>query len=301
MNSNLRKYLTFLLIFLASGLTRADLVGTVTYYHTNLVGSPVAATSSSGSLLWTTDYLPYGEKYATDTNAKDNKVWFTGHVQDAPAGLIYMQARYYDPDAGRFMGVDPSEVSDTRPQTFNRYAYSNNNPYLYSDPDGKDPVIGMTVGAIAGAVYGYLGAYHAGGSQSERVISAATGLVFGAALGAADPSLGVGTLAFIGGASAGASDIMGQMIAHDEGSKKPLINPGSTIGAVAGGALGGAGSFVFGPLAAGTGFVSETVGTAAVSALTSGPGVLTTGIGSRLGEAVHEELNTPLRRHTDSH
>ena len=48
-----------------------------------------------------------------------------------------MQARYYDPVIGRFYSNDP--VGFTNVHTFNRYA--NNNPYKYTDPDGKFPLL----------------------------------------------------------------------------------------------------------------------------------------------------------------
>lgn len=59
---------------------------------------------------------------------------FTGHVADAETGLSYLQARYYDPYAGRFLAVDPVEASAG---SFNRYWYANNNPYRFVDPDGR--------------------------------------------------------------------------------------------------------------------------------------------------------------------
>jgi uncharacterized protein RhaS with RHS repeats len=46
-----------------------------------------------------------------------------------------MQARYYDPVIGRFYSNDP--VGFNNVHNFNRYAYANNNPYKYTDPDGK--------------------------------------------------------------------------------------------------------------------------------------------------------------------
>ena len=46
-----------------------------------------------------------------------------------------MQARYYDPMIGRFYSNDPVGSRDVH--SFNRYAYANNNPYRYTDPDGK--------------------------------------------------------------------------------------------------------------------------------------------------------------------
>ena len=47
-----------------------------------------------------------------------------------------MQARYYDPVIGRFYSNDPVGFRDIH--SFNRYAYANNNPYRYIDPDGKE-------------------------------------------------------------------------------------------------------------------------------------------------------------------
>jgi len=46
-----------------------------------------------------------------------------------------MQARYYDPVIGWFYSNDP--VSFSNVHNFNRYAYANNNPYKYTDPDGR--------------------------------------------------------------------------------------------------------------------------------------------------------------------
>ena len=49
-----------------------------------------------------------------------------------------MQQRYYDPIAGRFLSVDPVTTDADTGYAFNRYAYANNNPYRYTDPDGRD-------------------------------------------------------------------------------------------------------------------------------------------------------------------
>jgi len=47
-----------------------------------------------------------------------------------------MQARYYDPVIGRFYSNDPIGFRDIH--SFNRYAYANNTPYKYVDPDGQN-------------------------------------------------------------------------------------------------------------------------------------------------------------------
>ena len=65
---------------------------------------------------------------------------YTGHREDAATGLTYMGARYYSPRLGRFMGVDPAGVREGSVHSFNRYAYANNNPYKYVDPDGESPL-----------------------------------------------------------------------------------------------------------------------------------------------------------------
>ncbi len=80
------------------------------------------------------NYKPYGDSIEA---AKDD-VGYTGHKFDTDLGLSYMQARYYDPVIGRFYSNDPLGFRDVH--SFNRYAYANNNPYKYTDPDGNNPV-----------------------------------------------------------------------------------------------------------------------------------------------------------------
>ena len=45
--------------------------------------------------------------------------------------------RYYDPQIGRFLSVDPVGVSPVNGLNFNRYWYASNNPYTNKDPDGR--------------------------------------------------------------------------------------------------------------------------------------------------------------------
>jgi RHS repeat-associated protein len=58
-------------------------------------------------------------------------------VTDALTGLSYAQQRYYDPLLGRFLSPDPVETDPNSGGNFNRYWYANNNPYRYTDPDGR--------------------------------------------------------------------------------------------------------------------------------------------------------------------
>jgi hypothetical protein len=48
-----------------------------------------------------------------------------------------MQQRYYDAESGRFLSVDPVTPDGSTGGNFNRYWYANDNPYRYTDPDGR--------------------------------------------------------------------------------------------------------------------------------------------------------------------
>jgi RHS repeat-associated protein len=114
----------------------AEVAGTtVQYSHSDALGSPVARTSAAGTVLTRTRYEPYG---MTAAGTNPSGIGFTGHVNDTNTGLVYMQQRYYDPVAGRLLSIDPVVTDAVTGDSFNRYAYANNNPHRYTDPDGRD-------------------------------------------------------------------------------------------------------------------------------------------------------------------
>jgi RHS repeat-associated protein len=104
------------------------------WLHTDVLGSPVATTGTGGVLLTRSHYEPYGQS-AGGTNR--DGIGYTGHVNDVATGLVYVQQRYYDPIAGRFLSVDPVVTDAKTGSNFNRYEYAGNNPYKYVDPDGR--------------------------------------------------------------------------------------------------------------------------------------------------------------------
>jgi RHS repeat-associated protein len=118
----------------ASGpVTVTENLGNVTFIHTDGLGSPVARTDAAGNVISRTRYEPYGYVASGATPT----IGFTGHVNDADTGLTYMQQRYYDPVAGRFLSTDPVTTDANTGLSFNRYAYANNSPHRYIDPDGR--------------------------------------------------------------------------------------------------------------------------------------------------------------------
>ncbi len=96
----------------------------------------MAVTDSNRAVIERTEYEPYGQP---GNRPERNGVGYTGHVEDT-SGLVYMQQRYYDPLIGRFLSVDPVTAYGGDYRFFNRYVYGFNNPYRFTDPDGRCPM-----------------------------------------------------------------------------------------------------------------------------------------------------------------
>ncbi|MGR4876188.1 RHS repeat-associated core domain-containing protein [Pseudoxanthomonas sp. LARHCG66] len=123
---------------------------TVEYIHTDALGTPIAVTDANKVVIETTEYEPYGAQVAGPV--KDGP-GYTGHVQDMATGLTYMQQRYYDPDVGRMLSVDPVTAHQQPLANFCRYCYARNNPYTFADPDGKDAIYFQDVRVLVIPVY----------------------------------------------------------------------------------------------------------------------------------------------------
>jgi RHS repeat-associated protein len=181
--------------------------GLVTYFHEDLTGNTILATDSAGNVVYTEQFRPYGDRLTSDPASKmgqlaGNRIWFHGKVQDEATGLQYFGARYYDPAIGRFMGVDAAGGDAGNVHSFNRYAYGNNNPYRYRDPDGNaaiDWVHGVLTGAsfcpsLCGAAF----------SAADGLVSLGQGDKAGA--GIAFAAAGVGIVS-----DAGAAKVAGML------------------------------------------------------------------------------------------
>ena len=130
-----------LLLWLSASAAIAEQSTSVTYYHTDVLGSVFATSDEFGQLNLRDPYRPFGESQAITPDGQDRHGYVGKSLE--PSGLIYLGARYYDPHIGRFMGMDPASVInhiENNPMMFNRYAYANNNPYRYIDPTGEIPI-----------------------------------------------------------------------------------------------------------------------------------------------------------------
>ena len=88
----------------------------------------VASPSSPGSATYC--YDTYG-RVTAHTGSASTPLQYGGSYTDAESGLIYLQARYYDPSTGQFLTVDPLVA-----QTLAPYDYVSENPLNASDPMG---------------------------------------------------------------------------------------------------------------------------------------------------------------------
>ncbi|MGH7485809.1 MAG: RHS repeat-associated core domain-containing protein [bacterium] len=110
----------------------------VTYYYNDIAGTPIAATDATGNVVWNETYEPYGARYSHEDTGTQNGIWYTGKPVEDATGLSYYGGRWYNPAIGRFYSTDPQRFKEKNPLSFNRYAYGNNNPYRFVDPDGRD-------------------------------------------------------------------------------------------------------------------------------------------------------------------
>jgi RHS repeat-associated protein len=104
--------------------------GTVTYLVADLLGSVRGIVSSSGSLTASTAYDAWGNAETIGGLSTYTPFGYAGGYTDA-TGLSYLIGRYYDPQTGQFIGVDP--IVD---QTQAAYSYANGDPVSASDPSG---------------------------------------------------------------------------------------------------------------------------------------------------------------------
>ncbi|MFI8718411.1 RHS repeat domain-containing protein [Stenotrophomonas sp. NPDC077464] len=132
-----------LTLLLATGMLHAAAAQeTVEYVHTDGLGSPVAVTDTSGTVVERTAYEPYG---AVVNGAAKDGPGYSGHVADSATGLSYMQQRYMDPYTATFISVDAVSAYSQPVGAFGRYRYGNNNPYKYLDPDGNEGKVAWLV------------------------------------------------------------------------------------------------------------------------------------------------------------
>ncbi|MFG1342654.1 tandem-95 repeat protein, partial [Xanthobacter autotrophicus] len=109
--------------------------GSGAFYDLDAVASVVGVSGADGTLANSYGYTPFGtELWETETIA--NSFEFNGGlgVSEDENGLIYMRARSYDAELGRFLSEDPLWLSG---DVGNLYRFAENEPISNVDPTGQ--------------------------------------------------------------------------------------------------------------------------------------------------------------------
>ena len=114
------------------------------------VVTQAVVSGSDGGVLSRHDYLPFGQEIEPNRGNRSAVSGYTAGLADGPAQkftgkerdtesrLDYFGARYFGGAGGRFTSPDLLLNSGRpwKPQSWNRYAYTLNNPLRYVDPSG---------------------------------------------------------------------------------------------------------------------------------------------------------------------
>ncbi len=172
-------------------------------------------TNAAGQVEQSTSYRPYGDPqtYNNITTTTPEEHSFIGERFDASTGLLYLNARYYDPALGRFMQPDWWEVRRAGVGT-NRYAYSFNDPVNLSDRNGHASWDGFWQGV--GEFFSGFGKGAAANADFDKTIKfAGTGTVAGAIVGS---SVGGGASCYATAcAAAGPAGVAGSIAGAEGG------------------------------------------------------------------------------------
>jgi len=98
-------------------------------YHTDPRGSISNIMDEWGNVVQRTAYDAYGNT-TVDYDAFESSLAYTGAVMDEETGLLYLSARYYDPETSRFISEDPARDGQSW------YMYCNGDPVNQVDPSG---------------------------------------------------------------------------------------------------------------------------------------------------------------------
>ena len=132
---------------------------TLYYVHTDYQGSLIALSLPDGTVKERYAYDPWGNRRnPANWTQRDTRTAFlfnrgyTMHEHLPEFNLINMNGRVYDPLTSMFLSPDPYVQSPDDWLNYNRYGYCLNNPLVYVDPTGENPllIVAIIIGAYLG-------------------------------------------------------------------------------------------------------------------------------------------------------
>ena len=125
------------------------------YFHRDRLGNITEITNLEGIVVQSYVYDAFGsvtiydkdgnEITPSSSNYLETPYAFTGRELDPETGLYFYRARYYDPNAGRFISEDPIGIDGG---DLNFYRYVGNNPLNFTDPTGEIIPLGIAIVVI---------------------------------------------------------------------------------------------------------------------------------------------------------
>src|SRR5271169_5632988 len=116
--------------------------------HTDHLATPHKMTDSSGAVVWSAYYKPFGAATVTLSTITNN-LRFPGQYFDAETGLNYNYFRDYNPVIGRYIEKDPIGLRGG----ISLYRYVRNNPVNQIDPSGNFDWVPVIVIGIPVTIY----------------------------------------------------------------------------------------------------------------------------------------------------
>lgn len=150
-----------------------SLTDTLYFYHANHLGTPIAMTDTSGTLVWRAEHAPLGSIYALPVSTIGNNLRFPGQYFDGETGLSQNWFRDYEAKIGRYWEVDAvGYMANITP-----YSYAQNNPITVVDSRGQTveicfrPLQNKTAAIFADHAYIRIGEWTAGFYDDDKVSS----------------------------------------------------------------------------------------------------------------------------------
>ena len=188
----------------AGQLYSININGETYYYFFNVQGDVIGLYDSNLNVVVRYTYDSWGKLLSTTGTLAGslgvkNPFRYRGYYYDTETGLYYLKSRYYDPETCRFINMDSVEYADpTYLHGLNLYAYCNNNPIMYVDPNGNFfwLLVVLGLGAVAGGILSGVEAYNSG----DRGWELAGDIVLGATIGVAVAGAAITVSSVVAGA-----------------------------------------------------------------------------------------------------
>jgi RHS repeat-associated protein len=129
------------------------------FHHPDRLGTKLITNPSANSSFEQAT-LPFGTELVGEESGVGINQKFTSYDRSGSTGLDYALNRTYSSGHGRFTQVDPIGIEATDfevPQSLNLFAYVNNRPTDYVDPDGQLMSIGFCAAEFSAEQCGIFG------------------------------------------------------------------------------------------------------------------------------------------------